>query len=98
MSGNQAILGAIIAALVATAGYWTTQRAQRNERRASLYAEALDAVHSYRNLPYVIHWRSSSSPETRFLLTRETQDRIRRMLYYGGLLRLQTVPVHCGRR
>ncbi|ATO16523.1 hypothetical protein CO540_23950 [Micromonospora sp. WMMA2032] len=90
MSGYQTVLAATIAALAASIGYWVTQRGQRIDRRAKLYAEALDAVHKYRNLPFLVHWRTRSDPDTRSELNRLTQDRVQNMFYFSGLLRL-----HC---
>jgi hypothetical protein len=90
MSGDQTILAAILAALVATIGYWAARQGQRNDQRASLYAEALDAVDKYMNVPFLVYWRADSTPDTRSRLHDITQERILKMLYYRGLLRLHS--------
>jgi hypothetical protein len=56
---------ALIAALVAVYGYAWQQRATRRERRATMYAQALQAVEDYLEGPYRICRRDGSAAARR---------------------------------
>jgi hypothetical protein len=59
------IIAAVIAALVAVAGYALTQAWARRERRAKAFADALAAVEEYLEAPYRVRRRQGSTPEIR---------------------------------
>ena len=62
------VVAAIIAALVAVVGYAVTQFANRQDRKAKTYAEALAAVTEYQELPYLVLRRAASDAATRAAL------------------------------
>jgi hypothetical protein len=59
------ILAAVIAAVAAIFGYLTTRIADRNERKARTYAEALRALRTYQEFPYIVYRRGGSDAKTR---------------------------------
>lgn len=61
---------ALIAALVAVAGYTLQQRAGRREQRATMYAQALQAVEDYLEGPYRIRRRDGTT-EARTRITEQ---------------------------
>lgn len=58
------VIAALIAASVATFGYFITARAKLLEERRKTYAEALAAVQAYQELPHRIRRRPNSEPKT----------------------------------
>jgi hypothetical protein len=64
---------ALIAALVAVVGYAIQQRAGRREQRATMYAQALQAVEDYCEGPYRVRRRDGSAA-ARQLLTESLSD------------------------
>ena len=55
------IIAALIAALVAVAGYMVTQAQARRERKAKEFADALAAVEEYLEAPYRIRRRQAAT-------------------------------------
>ena len=67
-----ALTAVLITAVVALFGYWITQRTARRDRLAKSYAEALEAVAAYEELPYRIRRRAGAN--YREELSRRTSD------------------------
>src|SRR5258708_28923398 len=63
------IIAALIAALVAVAGYALTQAWTRREQRAKAFADALAAVEEDLEAPYPVRRRPRATPEVRAALT-----------------------------
>jgi hypothetical protein len=84
------LVAAIIAALVAFIGHWTNQYANRREGRVHTYAEALQALSEYEELPFLIWRRQSLSDATLVERTSELWARVR---YYELLLQVDSSAV-----
>jgi ketosteroid isomerase-like protein len=82
---------ALIAALVAVAGYTIQQRAARREQRARTYAEALQAVEDYLEGPYRIRRRDGSA-EARRHLTESISTIKSRINFHQAWLRIHGSP------
>ncbi|GIJ47943.1 hypothetical protein Val02_48290 [Virgisporangium aliadipatigenens] len=80
-----AIFGAIVSAALT---YAFNQRAARRERLAQVFAEALQAVEDYAELPYRIR-RRRGTPEARYELTEEVSRIQSRLAYHQALLRIE---------
>ena len=61
-------IAAAIAAVVAVFGYLVNARLSRLSERARAYAEALNAIEQYKQLPYWFYRIHNESPETRVQL------------------------------
>ncbi|MFF5288350.1 hypothetical protein [Paractinoplanes globisporus] len=59
------VIAAAIAALTAVGGYLSTQLWKRRDEKIRLYADALQAVRRYEELPFRIARRADSLPATR---------------------------------
>jgi hypothetical protein len=77
---------AIIAGLVALTGYLLNQFANRRERKSKVYAEALEAIREYQELPYKIRRRPDSSGTTRAALGDKTGEVVSRLWFYRAWL------------
>lgn len=87
------VIAAVIAALAAISGYLTTQRWKRREDRARLYADALQAVRRYEELPFRIARRVDSSPATRERMAGTVSDSFVELGHYRALLLLHSREV-----
>ena len=76
---------ALIAAIVAVIGYSIQQRAGRREQRATMYAQALQAVEDYCEGPYRIRRRDGSAA-CRLALTESLSDIKSRINFHQGWL------------
>lgn len=76
---------ALIAAFVAVVGYAIQQKAGRREQRATIYAQALQAVEDYCEGPYRIRRRDGSAA-TRQHLTESLSDIKSRINFHQGWL------------
>ena len=83
------VIVAIIAASVATFGYFITARAKLLEDRRKTYAEALAAVQAYQELPHRIRRRPDSEPKTLGDLGIVISDIQRDLDFYKSLLYLE---------
>jgi hypothetical protein len=89
--GNWApVLAAIIAGLVALAGYLVTQFANRRDRKAKVYAEALAAVREYQELPYRVRRRAASDAATRAALAERISDVMAKLGFYEAWLQIDS--------
>lgn len=86
--GIATIAAALIAALVAVAGYRIQQRHARKDRRAVIYSEALRAVEDYLEAPYLIRRRDGSAG-SRQQITTHISEIQSRLSYYTALLQMQ---------
>src|SRR5258708_10036458 len=68
------IIAALIAALVAVAGYALTQAWTRREQRAQAFADAPAAGEEYLEGPYPVRRRPRATPEGRSALTAPLRD------------------------
>lgn len=81
------LISALIAASVVVIGYYANQYATRRERRARLYADALEALADHEELPYLI-WRRASLDGA--VLTERISRGHGRLRYYETLLQLDS--------
>ncbi|MQA86676.1 MAG: hypothetical protein GEV03_19085 [Streptosporangiales bacterium] len=84
-----ALVGAIITAVLA---YWLNQRAARHERRAKAFAEALAAVETYAEMPYLIR-RRKPTPEARHELTAEISKIQSQLAFHEAWMRIEAPNV-----
>ncbi|MGY4898659.1 hypothetical protein ACWEEK_24130 [Micromonospora aurantiaca (nom. illeg.)] len=84
-----AILGGVISASIT---YTLNQRAARRERQAKAFAEALNAVEDYAEMPYRIR-RRRDTPEARYDLTDEVSKIQSRLAYHQALLQIEAPGV-----
>ncbi|NDK30621.1 hypothetical protein [Nesterenkonia haasae] len=83
--GIATIIAALLATVVAVAGYSIQQRIARKQRRAEIYSEALRAVEDYLEAPYLVHRRDGSAA-ARQSITTHISDIQSRLSYYCALL------------
>jgi hypothetical protein len=89
--GNWApVLSAVIAGLVALAGYLVTQSANRRDRKGKVYAEALAAVREYQELPYRVRRRAASDAATRAALAERISDVMAKPGFYKAWLQIDS--------
>lgn len=86
------IIAALVAALVAVAGYMLTQTRARLERRAKIFADALAAVEEYLEAPYRIR-RRQATPEAREALTSALSDLQVRIAFHRAWLQVEAPAV-----
>jgi hypothetical protein len=91
--GWVALFTAVITGVVAVIGYFLTQRANRHERKSKVYAEAIQAIIRYEEIPYKVRRRSSCGAEVRAELGREISDTIGTVAYYCSLLEIESPQV-----
>jgi hypothetical protein len=87
------VTAAAIAALAAVAGYLSTQRWKRRDDKARLYADALQAVRRYEELPFRIARRADSTPATRERIAGIVSDSFIELGHYRALLLLHSREV-----
>ena len=87
------VIAALIAAVVAVAGYMLTQAQARRERRAKEFAQALAAVEEYLEAPYRIRRRQASTPEARDALTNMLSDLQARIAHHRAWLHVEAQAV-----
>ncbi|MGW5097198.1 hypothetical protein ACWEQ1_22305 [Streptomyces nodosus] len=80
----------LITAAVALVGYWVNQHAKRRENKSRMYAEALQVIHSYEDLPYVIRCRSGSDQVTRAELAQQISDVFTKINLHQNLLAMDS--------
>ena len=89
MTIDPTVVAATIASLVALVGYLGSQRIQRVERRAQLFADAMRAVDQVHELPFLIWRRADTSEETVQRLGRLQSELLQNARYYVNLLRIE---------
>jgi hypothetical protein len=87
------LLTGIIAGLVALIGYLLNQLANRRERKSKVYAEALEAIREYQELPYKIRRRPDSEGATRAALGDKTGDVVSKLWFYRAWLQTDSAEV-----
>jgi len=87
------LLVGIITALIALIGYWNTHYLQRRDRRALMYAEAVAAMRTYEQAPYLVRRRADSSGTTRAAIAAQLIDANTRVSYNQKLLLMDSLPV-----
>lgn len=88
-----ALVTALLAALVALTGYWINQSMGRRERRGRVYAEAIEALYEYQELPYRILRRPASDGAARSELSTRVSDILSRVRFYRSLLEMDSPVV-----
>ncbi|MDT0378864.1 hypothetical protein RM572_08770 [Streptomyces sp. DSM 42041] len=83
----------VITASVALLGYWVNQYIQRREMKAQLYADALQAIHDYEEMPYVIRHRPGSDEEVRATLAQRLSEVFARLKYHQNRLTMDSSVV-----
>jgi hypothetical protein len=84
------ILGALLAAAAALAGYILTQAWNRRERRVRTYAEALSAIRDYQELPYRIYRRQASDAQARVSLGDMLSAAAGKVRFYMATLEMES--------
>jgi len=87
------LIAALIAALTAVSGYLSTQRWKRRDDKIRLYADALQAVRRYEELPFRIARRADSAPETRERMAGMISDSFIELGHYRAFLLLYSREV-----
>jgi hypothetical protein len=87
------VFAAGLASAVALVGYLGSQRIQRVERRAQVFAQAMRAVDHLQELPYLIWRRSDSSPGSVQRLGEQQSALIQEVRYFVNLLRIENREV-----
>jgi Tfp pilus assembly protein PilE len=77
------IIVGIVAAVIAVKAYRTQQQETRRQQKASLYAEAVQAVEDYMECPYRI-LRKDGSSQARREITQHISDVKSRISFYTG--------------
>lgn len=83
----------VLTALVAAVGYLLNQAANRREHRARIYADALEAVREYEELPIRIARRGIGDAATRTELGGRISDSIVRLGFYRAWLLIESIEV-----
>jgi hypothetical protein len=84
------LITGIAATIAALTGYWITQHTNRREQRSRVFAEALQAISEYQELPYLIRHRANESEATRSDLTQRISAVFGKISYYQALLQLES--------
>ncbi|WP_127502363.1 hypothetical protein [Actinoplanes solisilvae] len=84
------LLAAAIAAVAAVGGYLSAQRWKRRDDKVRLFADALQAVRRYEELPFRISRRPDSSPATRERMAGLVSDSFIELGHYRALLLLHS--------
>jgi hypothetical protein len=87
------LIAAVIAALTAVSGYLSTQRWKRRDDKIRLYADALQAVRRYEELPFRLARRADSAPETRERMAGMISDSFIELGHYRAFLLLYSREV-----
>jgi len=87
------ILVAVIAAVAALVGYLVTGAINRRTERSQRYAQALDAVERYKQLPNVFRRLHDGTAETRVELANKLTDAQIAIAYHRRLLTLDSVEL-----
>lgn len=87
------ISAALIAALVAVAGYGLTQAWARRERRAKAFADALAAIEEYLEAPYRIRRRPGTTSEIRAALAAALSDLQARIAHHRAWLQVEAPAI-----
>lgn len=85
--GIATIIAALLATVVAVAGYSIQQRIARKQRRAEIYSYALRTVEDYLEAPYLV-LRRDGSAAARQSITTHISDIQSRLSYYCALLEI----------
>ncbi|MFE4017762.1 hypothetical protein ACFXPZ_10165 [Streptomyces sp. NPDC059101] len=88
-----ALASALLTALVALAGYWVNQHMKRRETKSQMYAQALQVIHEYQELPYAIRHRVDATPATRSALAARVSNVFGRLHHYQTLLAMDSPVV-----
>ncbi|MFB7956892.1 hypothetical protein [Streptomyces sp. NPDC056045] len=91
---NQITLGlGVVTAVVALIGYWANQHIKRRETKSQMYAAAIQAIHEFEELPYIIRHRKSSGSEVRAELAEKLSGVFSRIKYHQTLLNMDSPVV-----
>jgi hypothetical protein len=88
-----ALSTAVITGVVAVVGYLLTQGANRRDRKSKVYAEAIQAIFRYEEMPYKVRRRPSCGAEVRAELGKEISDTMGNVAYYCSLLEIESRQV-----
>jgi hypothetical protein len=83
----------VVAATVALIGYWSNQYIKRRDIKIQMYAEALQAIHEYEELPYAIRHRRGSDSEIRSALAEKMSNVFAKINYHQTLLNMDSPVV-----
>ena len=93
-NGNRLTLAlGMVTALVDLIGYWSNLYIQRSTARSQVYAQALQAIHRYEELPYAIRHRQGSDGEARTTLAARISDVFADVNYHQTLLTMDSAVV-----
>ncbi|WP_026416968.1 hypothetical protein [Actinomadura oligospora] len=80
----------VMTAAVALVGYWSNLFMKRREARGQMYAEALQVIHRYEELPYMIRYRPASDSQVRADLGERISEVFLSVSYYQTLLTMDS--------
>jgi hypothetical protein len=89
-SGWMPLVVGLIAASVALTGYVMTQAANRRRQKAKLFAEAIEAVKAFEEVPYRIAKRAASGGPTRADLGNRVSDLFVKLGLYRAWLQIES--------
>jgi hypothetical protein len=89
-SGWMPLVVGLIAASVALTGYVMTQAANRRQQKAKLFAEAIEAVKAFEELPFRIAKRAASDGPTRAELGNRVSDLFVKLGLYRAWLQIES--------
>ncbi|MGW7818000.1 hypothetical protein ACWGLF_07660 [Streptomyces puniciscabiei] len=84
------LLTGLVTALVALIGYWVSQHQKRRERRADVFASALEAIQEYEQTPYLIRRREGPDAATRARISERLSASAARRRYHEAVLTLDS--------
>ncbi len=87
---DSTVVVGVIAAAAALGGYLLSNAAARRTERARRYAEALDVVERYRQLPYTFLWLHDDTAETRKKLAEMLGDTQQTLSFHRRWLTLES--------
>ncbi|MEU7612955.1 hypothetical protein [Micromonospora sp. NPDC049204] len=93
MTLDPTIVVGIIAAATALVGYLLNSAATRRGERAQRYAEALEMVEHYRQLPYTFLRLHDGTPETRTKLAEMLGETQKSLSFYRRWLTLESAEI-----
>ncbi|GIJ27611.1 hypothetical protein Vqi01_27730 [Micromonospora qiuiae] len=93
MTIDPTIAVGIIAATTALTGYLISNAATRRAERARRYAEALDVVERYRQLPYTFYRLHDGTPETRTRLAEMLGETQKSLSFHRRWLTLESAEI-----
>ena len=87
------VIAALIAATAVLIGYLVNQVANRKAEKTKVFAEAIEAVADYQEMPYRIRRRPASDAPTRLALSERVSDIQKRIDFHRAWLVIESAKV-----